>query len=116
MTDVLIAGAGPTGLTLACEMARRGAGVRIVDQRSAPHRESRGKTLHPDTLELLEGLDVAGRLAGIGSRGLVFRKYFDGAHVSDTPYEGALFVTSPPPEGGGFSLCRLRLATDQPGP
>ncbi|MFD3759199.1 FAD-dependent monooxygenase [Streptomyces sp. NPDC058622] len=92
MTDVLIAGAGPTGLTLACEMARRGAGVRIVDQRSAPHRESRGKTLHPDTLELLEGLDVAGRLAGIGSRGLVFRKYFDGAHVSDTPCEGALFM------------------------
>lgn len=92
MTDVLIAGAGPTGLTLACELARHGAGVRILDQRPAPHRESRGKTLHPDTLEFLAGLDVAGRLADIGSRGLVFRKYFDGAHVGDTPYDGALFM------------------------
>ncbi|MFD3936724.1 FAD-dependent monooxygenase [Streptomyces sp. NPDC058611] len=92
MTDVLIAGAGPTGLTLACELARRGAQVRILDRRTAPHRESRGKTLHPDTLELLEGPDVAGRLAGIGSRGIVFRKYFDGVHVSDTPYDGALFM------------------------
>ncbi len=27
-----------------------------------------------------------------------------------------LFVTPPPPEGGGFSLCRLGVATDQPGP
>lgn len=92
MTDVLIAGAGPTGLTLACELARRGAQVRILDRRTAPHRESRGKTLHPDTLALLEGLDVAGRLAGIGSRGLVFRKYFDGVHVSDTRYDDALFM------------------------
>ncbi|MFD3326743.1 FAD-dependent monooxygenase [Streptomyces sp. NPDC058701] len=92
MTDVLIAGAGPTGLTLACELARRGARVRILDRRTAPHRESRGKTLHPDSLELLEGPDVSRRLAGIGSHGLVFRKYFDGVHVRDTPYDGALFM------------------------
>ncbi|MGW0899101.1 FAD-dependent monooxygenase, partial [Streptomyces goshikiensis] len=30
MTDVLIAGAGPTGLTLACDLARRGIAVRVV--------------------------------------------------------------------------------------
>ncbi|MCO6007579.1 FAD-dependent monooxygenase [Actinoallomurus purpureus] len=31
-TYVLIAGAGPTGLTLACDLARRGVGFRIVDR------------------------------------------------------------------------------------
>ena len=32
--DVLVAGAGPTGLTLACDLARRGVAVRIVEKTS----------------------------------------------------------------------------------
>ncbi|MEV4278574.1 FAD-dependent monooxygenase [Actinoplanes xinjiangensis] len=36
ITDVLVAGAGPTGLTLACDLARRGVAVRIVDRMPAP--------------------------------------------------------------------------------
>jgi 2-polyprenyl-6-methoxyphenol hydroxylase-like FAD-dependent oxidoreductase len=31
-TEVLVVGAGPTGLTLACDLARRGVAVRIVDR------------------------------------------------------------------------------------
>jgi len=33
-TDVLVVGAGPTGLTLACDLVRRGVAVRIVDRAS----------------------------------------------------------------------------------
>jgi len=42
-TQVLIVGAGPTGLTLACELARRNIRFRIID--AAPRRPigSRGK-------------------------------------------------------------------------
>ncbi|MCX5192954.1 FAD-dependent monooxygenase [Streptomyces sp. NBC_00249] len=92
MTDVLIAGSGPTGLTLACDLARRGVGVRVLERRPAPHRESRGKTLHPSSLDVFGQLGVAERMTDIGTEGLVFRKYFDGAHVNDTAYDEALFV------------------------
>ncbi|QES47121.1 3-(3-hydroxyphenyl)propionate hydroxylase [Streptomyces venezuelae] len=92
MTDVLIVGAGPTGLTLGCELARRGIGVRIVDQRGAPHGESRGKTLNADGLAVLEDLGVAARIEAIGHPDLVFRKYFDGVHIADTVVEGTLFI------------------------
>ncbi|MGW0392829.1 FAD-dependent monooxygenase [Streptomyces sp. NPDC003042] len=92
MTDVLIAGSGPTGLTLACDLARRGIGVRVLEQRLAPHRESRGKTLNRDSLDAFERLGVAERMKAVGSAGLVFRKYFDGDHVNDTHYGDALFV------------------------
>ncbi|MFF4578435.1 FAD-dependent monooxygenase [Streptomyces sp. NPDC001373] len=88
-TDVLIVGSGPTGLTLAFDLALRGASVRVLDGRSGPHRESRGKGLTPDSLEVLDRLGVADRLSATGSRGVVLRKYFDGAHVNDTPVDGS---------------------------
>ncbi|MFD9374519.1 FAD-dependent monooxygenase [Streptomyces sp. NPDC059999] len=92
MTDVLIAGSGPTGLTLACDLARRGVTVRVIDQRASPHRESRGKSLNQDGLKVLTDLGVAGRLAAVGIPDLTFRKYFDGAHVNDTPVPDFLFL------------------------
>ena len=52
--DVLVAGAGPTGLTLALEMARRGHQPRIVDRRAAPFGGSRGKGLTARTQEVFD--------------------------------------------------------------
>ncbi|HTV26040.1 MAG TPA: FAD-dependent monooxygenase, partial [Polyangiaceae bacterium] len=40
---VLIVGAGPTGLTLACELARRGIPFRLVESAATPQPGSRGK-------------------------------------------------------------------------
>jgi FAD binding domain len=57
-SDVLIVGAGPTGLTPACTPAQRGVRVRIVDAASAPARGSRGKGLQPRTLELFDDLGI----------------------------------------------------------
>jgi 2-polyprenyl-6-methoxyphenol hydroxylase-like FAD-dependent oxidoreductase len=47
MTDVLVAGAGPTGLTLACALAARGVDVRVVDRAPGPARTSRAN-IRPD--------------------------------------------------------------------
>jgi 2-polyprenyl-6-methoxyphenol hydroxylase-like FAD-dependent oxidoreductase len=55
---VLIVGAGPTGLTLAIELQRRGVPHRIVEASPRPFEGSRGKGLQPRTLEVLEDLGV----------------------------------------------------------
>ncbi|WP_432096081.1 FAD-dependent monooxygenase [Streptomyces sp. bgisy100] len=56
--DVLIAGAGPTGLALACDLTRRGIRARIVERAAALFPGSRGKGLQPRTLEVLDDLGV----------------------------------------------------------
>ncbi|MCA1829074.1 MAG: FAD-dependent oxidoreductase [Myxococcales bacterium] len=58
-TDVLIAGAGPTGLVLALWLARLGIRVRIVDKTDAPGTTSRALAVHARTLELYRQLGFA---------------------------------------------------------
>ncbi|QFU93640.1 FAD-dependent monooxygenase [Amycolatopsis sp. YIM 10] len=55
---VLIAGAGPTGLTLAVDLARRGVDVRVVDKAAEFFAGSRGDGLQPRTLEVFDDLGV----------------------------------------------------------
>lgn len=54
--DVLVVGAGPTGSTLALDLARRGVKVRILDRNSHGFQGSRAKGLQPRSLEVLEDL------------------------------------------------------------
>ncbi len=56
--NVLVAGAGPTGLTLAIELARRGIGVRVIDKATEYFDGSRGDGLQPRTLEVFDDLGV----------------------------------------------------------
>ncbi|MFE1248486.1 FAD-dependent monooxygenase [Streptomyces sp. NPDC058735] len=57
--DVLVVGAGPTGLTLALTAHDHGARVRLVERRPEFFRPSRALILHPRTLEVLRPLGVA---------------------------------------------------------
>lgn len=52
--DVLIIGAGPSGLFAAAELARHGVPARLVERDARPHREARATALQPGTLEILE--------------------------------------------------------------
>lgn len=56
--EVLVAGAGPTGLSLALDLARRDIRVAVVDQADDFPGGSRGDGLQPRTLEVFEDLGV----------------------------------------------------------
>lgn len=57
-TEVLIAGAGPTGLMLALWLARRGARVQVVDPKPGPSEETRAIVVQARTLEFYDQLGV----------------------------------------------------------
>jgi 2-polyprenyl-6-methoxyphenol hydroxylase-like FAD-dependent oxidoreductase len=65
-TDVLIVGAGPSGLTLAASLAQRGIATTVVDAQPAGANTSRAAVVNARTLEVLDGLDVARRLVKEG--------------------------------------------------
>lgn len=65
-TDVLIVGAGPTGLTLAIELARRGVPFELIDRKPEPNRNTASVALKARTLEILWNLDLAERFLARG--------------------------------------------------
>jgi 2-polyprenyl-6-methoxyphenol hydroxylase-like FAD-dependent oxidoreductase len=75
-TTVIIAGAGPTGLTLAVDLARRGISFRLVEAASKPFEGSRGKGLQPRTLEIFEDLGVVKHVLALGGLYPKFRPHF----------------------------------------
>lgn len=58
-TDVLIIGAGPTGLALACQLIRYGINFVIIEQREGVTAYSKALGVHARTLEIYEQLGLA---------------------------------------------------------
>lgn len=56
--EVLIAGAGPVGLTAALALAQAGVDVTVAEKRPALSAASRASTFHPPTLAILHRLQV----------------------------------------------------------
>jgi 2-polyprenyl-6-methoxyphenol hydroxylase-like FAD-dependent oxidoreductase len=56
--DVLIIGAGPSGLFAASELARHGVGVRLIEREVRPHRQARATAIQPGTLEILDAVGL----------------------------------------------------------
>ena len=71
-TDVLIVGAGPTGLTLAASLVKRGIATTVVDRQAAGSSTSRAAVVNARSLEVLEDLDVARRLVKEGIQAPIF--------------------------------------------
>jgi 3-(3-hydroxy-phenyl)propionate hydroxylase len=64
--DVIIAGAGPTGLMLACELRLAGVDVTLLDRASARSGESRAGGIHPRTMEVLDQRGLVERFLAEG--------------------------------------------------
>ena len=115
-TDVLIAGAGPTGLVLALWLQRLGVPVRIVDKVAEPGTTSRALVLHARTMELYHQIGIAEAIVGQALRFTAVNLWARGRKVARivlgdmgagvTPYPYMLIF--PQDEHERFLIGRLR--------
>ena len=101
-SDVLVVGAGPTGLALAAQLAAHGVRPRLIDRKLDRARESRALAIQPRTLEVLAGLGVSDELVRLGNPNVRLRLHAAGRVVSipmfdlglaDTGYPFLLFLS-----------------------
>ncbi|WP_406354917.1 FAD-dependent oxidoreductase [Streptomyces sp. NBC_00658] len=82
-SDVLIVGAGPTGLALAVDLARRGARALVVERADGLFPGSRGKGLQPRTQEVFDDLGVLDAVRAAGGRYPVGMIWLDGERAGE---------------------------------
>ncbi|MEV7727383.1 FAD-dependent monooxygenase [Streptomyces sp. NPDC087917] len=97
-TDVLIVGAGPAGLALAVDLARRGTRALVVERSAALFPGSRGKGVQPRTLEVFDDLGVYGAIREAGGPYPVGMVWKDGERQG----EHRMFDESEPAEGSPY--------------
>src|SRR5829696_4443761 len=56
--NILVIGAGPSGLFAASELARHGLDVRLVERETRPHHQARATAIQPGTLEILDSVGL----------------------------------------------------------
>ncbi|GAA4529529.1 FAD-dependent monooxygenase [Brachybacterium paraconglomeratum] len=72
-TDVLVVGAGPTGLMAGLVLARRGVSALVIDQKQGPTRESRAIVVQARSMEILDQLGLAQSVLDGGQSALGLR-------------------------------------------
>ena len=90
--DVLVAGAGPVGLTAALQLARWGVSVRVVDAAPGPATTSRALGTHARSLEIYDQLGILGDIAPHGTRVNAFIRH-QGDHASRVDFDFGDLVT-----------------------
>ena len=68
MTDVIVVGAGPTGLMLAAELRLKGVDVLVLERDAEPTRQVRALGLHVRSIEILDQRGLLGRFLAHGKR------------------------------------------------
>jgi len=86
-TDVLVIGAGPTGLVLALWLTRLGVKVRIIDKTADPGTTSRALAVQARTLELYRQLDLTEAVIARGHRVPAVNLWVKGEAAARLPFE-----------------------------
>ena len=81
-TDVVIVGAGPTGLALCAQLLLFGVRSRVIDRALDRAHESRALAVQARTLELFQALDVADELVSRGNKSAKLMLHLDGRVVA----------------------------------
>jgi 2-polyprenyl-6-methoxyphenol hydroxylase-like FAD-dependent oxidoreductase len=115
--DVLVVGAGPSGLTLGIDLARRGVDALVVERADGLFPGSRGKGIQPRTMEVFDDLGVLDAIRAAGGAypvGMIWRdgrrigehRMFDPAEATeDSPYTEPWMV----PQWRTQEILRARL-------
>lgn len=88
-TEVLVIGAGPTGLFFAGELAGQGVIPRVIDRAVVPHNQTRATEVQPAVLELLHRSGMADKFVGSGLP-------MKGLKITDADLEQAFIFSIPP--------------------
>lgn len=83
--DVVIVGAGPTGLILAHELLRRGVSIRLFEKRRGPSHTTRAMTVHARSMEMFEHIGAAHRLEEVCSESPGNIYHFPGRALDEQP-------------------------------
>lgn len=96
-TDVLIVGAGPTGLMLANQLARHGVRPLLIDRHAGPSLQTRALGVQARTLEIYARLGVIEQALAWGKQATGANLWADGRHTARVPLGDAGLTLSPYP-------------------
>jgi len=94
-TDVLVVGAGPTGLMLANQLVRRGVRTLIIDRHEGPARETRALGVQARTLEIYSHLGIVEQALELGKRATGANMWAHGRRAARVPVADIGRDTSP---------------------
>ena len=86
-SDVLIVGAGPTGLVLALWLSKLGVGVRLIDKTAEPGTTSRALAVQARTLELYRQLDLSAEIVARAHKTPAVNLWVKGKRAARVPFE-----------------------------
>ncbi|MGV0718017.1 FAD-dependent monooxygenase [Mycolicibacterium sp. XJ662] len=95
--EVIVVGAGPSGLALACGLLLHGVGVRVVDKASGPATTSRANFLHARGSEVLDRLGALGDLPQRSVRAMQITTYLGGKPMMRLRFGDPGMDTAAPP-------------------
>ncbi|MGV9802206.1 FAD-dependent oxidoreductase [Mycobacterium sp. NPDC003449] len=95
--DVIVVGAGPTGLTLACSLRLHGISVRVVDKAPGPATTSRANFLHARGSEVLNRIGALGDLPDQSLRAMRITNYLGDRPVMTLEFGDPGMRTAAPP-------------------
>jgi 2-polyprenyl-6-methoxyphenol hydroxylase-like FAD-dependent oxidoreductase len=84
-TDVLIVGAGPTGLMLANQLARRGVRPTVIDRHSGPAQQTRAMAVQARTLEIYSKMGIMDQALALGLPGTGANMWANGRWTARIP-------------------------------
>jgi 2-polyprenyl-6-methoxyphenol hydroxylase-like FAD-dependent oxidoreductase len=86
--DVVVVGAGPVGLVAACELARRGIAVAVLDKLDKPTEESRAIAVHARSLDMFDRMDIIDELLATGVKSSGMNIFIKGKKLFSVPLGG----------------------------